>query len=271
MNEKKNNDVCPAAVLSMTGELSVSEDHDATLSCLLSDLLDGKYPAVFGHPESFETRLGRTILKELQRRDLILLICIDEFHQYGEGYWETFRPTMMKSSTALRLYGVKNCPSIVMTATATQEEVDLVVQCLGLRTTPIVLAMSPVQSHIKFSIVRRPSNNHGFDGSVNAFGVKSPGLMDLLMRIFLGKYLKDLELGKVPKKCIIFCRTSSMLGELYSRLMELTNFKYRDCRDSPFVMNHSSLLAPSTKVISERSTQISLYLASNKMLLGMQS
>ena len=62
---------------------------------------------------------------------------------------------------------------------------------------------------------------------------------------------------------------TSFLSELYGRLMELTNFKYTDCRDSPFVMNHSSLLPPSTKVLMERSSQISLYLSSNKMLLGL--
>ena len=59
-----------------------------------------------------------------------------------------------------------------------------------------------------------------------------------------------------------------MLGEVYRRLMELTNFKYKDCRDSPFVLNHSNLLPPSIKVLEERSSEISLYLSSNKMLLG---
>ena len=66
----------------------------------------------------------------------------------------------------------------------------------------------------------------------------------------------------------MFCRSLNMLGEVYSRLMELTDFKFRDCRDSPFVLNHSSLLPTSTKIISERSSDISLYLSSNKMLLG---
>ena len=72
----------------------------------------------------------------------------------------------------------------------------------------------------------------------------------------------------MPKKCILFSRSYNMLGELYCRLMEMTNYRYKDCRTSPFVMNHSSLLPASTKVISERSADISLYLSSNKMLLG---
>ena len=183
------NDVGPIAILSMTGQLSGSNSDDASLSCLLSDLLDGKYIALFGHPESFDTQLGRRILKELQRRNMIVLISIDEFHQSGKSHWEGFRPTMMKSSTALRLYGVKNCPTICMSATATESEVQMVISSLGLRVPPVVLTATPIQSHIKYSVVRRPSNNYGIDGVEMKNGVKNPGLMDLLMRIYLRKYL----------------------------------------------------------------------------------
>ena len=106
------------------------------------------------------------------------------------------------------------------------------------------------------------------DGITTSNGERKPGLMDLLMRIFLDKYLADLKNDRQPKKCIIFCRGSNMLAEIYVRLMKLTNHKFKDCRDSPFVMNHSSLLPPSAKVIRERASEISLYLSSNKMLLG---
>jgi late competence protein required for DNA uptake (superfamily II DNA/RNA helicase) len=50
--------------------------------------------------------------------------------------------------------------------------------------------------------------------------------------------------------------------------MELTEYRYRDSRDSPFVMNHSCLLPPTEKVLAERASEISLYLSTNKMLLG---
>ena len=175
---------------------------------------------------------------------------------------------MMKGSAGLRLYGVKNCPTLAMTATATTEEINEVVTALGLRSRPVILSSSPVQSHIKISAVRRPSNNFGLDGSTNMKGERNPGLMDLLRRVYIDKYLEDLENGETPKKCIIFCRGNGVLGAIYSRLMELTSYRYRDCRDSPFVMNHSSLLPPTEKVLAERAGEISLYLASNKMLLG---
>ena len=80
--------------------------------------------------------------------------------------------------------------------------------------------------------------------------------------------MEDLAKNVSPKKCIIFCRGNAVLGEIYCRLMELTNFRYKDCRDAPFVMNHSSFLATTEKVLKERASEISLYLSSNKMLLG---
>lgn len=85
MNQKMKNDVCPAAVLSMDGGLTASEtdgeDDGASLSCNLQDLLQGSYPVLFGHPESFDSKLGQHILRQLQKLDRLILICIDEFHQ----------------------------------------------------------------------------------------------------------------------------------------------------------------------------------------------
>ena len=171
---------------------------------------------------------------------------------------------MMKGSTGLRLYAVKGCPTIAMTATATDSEIRDVVSALGLKTKPVILTTSPVQNHIKISIIRRPSNNYGLDGTTTRFDEHLPGLMDLLMRVYLQKYLDDLSNNVAPKKCIIFCRGNGVLGEVYSRLMELTNYRYKDCRTSPFVMNHANLLPPTEDVLTRRSSDISLYLSTNK-------
>ena len=272
MNQKMDNAICKVAVLSMTGSLkakcSDDDDDTANLSCEVADVLDGEYPVILGHPESFDSPLGQYILRELQRRERLICVCIDEFHQGGEGHWSTFRPDMMRLSAGLRLYGIQNCPTVCMTATATDDEIKEVIRALGLRTDPEVLTASPVQAHIKFSVIRRPSNNFGLEGTVDKKGVKHPGLMDLLDRVYLRQYLTDLEEGKEPKRAIIFCRGNGVLGAIYSHLMARTNGKYKDCRDSPFVMNHSCLLPPTEKVLAERASEISLYLSSNKMLLG---
>ena len=117
----------------------------------------------------------------------MIFVCIDEFHQGGKGHWESFRPDMLRGSASLRLYGVKGCPTLAMTATSTKAEIQQVVEALGLRTPPIILTSSPIQPHIKFSVIRRPSNNLGLDGETSASGLKKPGLMDLLHRIYLRK------------------------------------------------------------------------------------
>ena len=106
------------------------------------------------------------------------------------------------------------------------------------------------------------------EGTVKQNGVRNPGFFDLLDRVFLSHYVKDLKDGVEPKRAIIFCRGNGVLGAIYSHVMNLTKNQYRDCRDAPFVMNHSSLLPPTEKVLVERSSEISLYLSSNKMLLG---
>ena len=155
-----------------------------------------------------------------------------------------------------------------MTATATKKEIDDVVKALGLRSAPVILTSTPVQSHIKFSIIRRPSNNFGLEGTTTKRGVRNPGLLDLLDRVYLRQYVEDLKVGAEPKKAIIFCRGNGVLGSIYSHLMNLTGYRFNDCRDAPFVMNHSSLLPPTEKVIIERASEISLYLSTNKMLLG---
>ena len=76
MNQKVKNDVCPAAVLSMGGGLTVGEDDgdedDARLSCNLQDLLQGSYPVLFGHPESFDSKVGQYILRQLQKLDRLI-------------------------------------------------------------------------------------------------------------------------------------------------------------------------------------------------------
>ena len=269
MNQKMDNAICKVAVLSMTGSLRArSDEDDANLSCEVADLLDGKYPVIIGHPESFDSPLGQYILRELQRRERLVCVCIDEFHQGGESHWSSFRPDMMRLSAGLRLYGIQNCPTLCMTATATDDEINEVTRALGLRSDPEVLTASPVQAHIKFSVIRRPSNNYGLEGTVDKKGVKKPGMLDLLDRVFLRQYLADLEEGKEPKRAIIFCRGNGVLGAIYSHLMARTKGKFRDCRDAPFVMNHSCLLPPTEKVLTERASEISLYLSSNKMLLG---
>ena len=104
MKQKMENDVCKIAILSMAGEfVTESSEDDGSLTCQVNDLLDGSIPALFCHPESLSTKLGQFILRELKRREMLILICIDEVHQGGKGHWDVFRPSMMSNSASLRL------------------------------------------------------------------------------------------------------------------------------------------------------------------------
>ena len=98
----------------------------------------------------------------------------------------------MKSVTArIRIFSVPGAPAVAMTATATVREVEAMVKNLGLREKPVVLRASPIQDHIKFSVVRRPSNSCGIDGRLDKFGIHQPGLVALLDRIYLSEFFRE--------------------------------------------------------------------------------
>ena len=98
----------------------------------------------------------------------------------------------MKSVTArMRIFSVDGAPACAMTATATSQEVDAIVKNLGLREQPVVLRASPIQEHIKFCVVKRPSNSCGVDGRLDKFGKIQPGLVSILDRIILAEFIRE--------------------------------------------------------------------------------
>ena len=84
MNNKLKNKIAKTAVLSMRGKLKndgTELEDDVELSCLEEEVLEGQYPVLIGHPESWGSARGQKLLLELKKREMILLIAIDEFHQ----------------------------------------------------------------------------------------------------------------------------------------------------------------------------------------------
>ena len=71
-----------AAVLTMSGQVTVGEEDDAQLLGNFEDLLNGKYQVLVGHPESFATAEGQRILNELSRHNLITMVVVDEVQKY---------------------------------------------------------------------------------------------------------------------------------------------------------------------------------------------
>ena len=269
-NEKLDNNIAEGAVLSMAASLSVlGEDKEgmrADLSCSLEELISGQYSFLLAHPESFATPLGQLILTTLQKENLLLMIVIDEFHQGCSGHWDSFRPDMLRLSCGLRIYAKKNAPVIAMTATAKKEEIQEVVNMLGLREEPVQIWTNPVQVYHKYTILQRPANCRGLLGSLDKNGRLSPGLWHLLVRIYVGEFLQAVKEGRKPKRCIMFFRNNVMMGAVYSLLQKLTG--QTNPSTAQFAMNHSSLLPPDDAKLEERRDDIDYYLASNKMLLG---
>ena len=73
MNEKMKNKDVKTAVLSMTGKLKNEEGQDdAELDCIENDVLEGVYPVVIGHPESWGSRRGQRLLMEMRKQNMIL-------------------------------------------------------------------------------------------------------------------------------------------------------------------------------------------------------
>lgn len=67
-----------AAVLTMSGQVTIGGEGDAQLLGCVEDLLAGKYTVLVGHPESFQTAEGQRILNEMARLDRILMVVVDE-------------------------------------------------------------------------------------------------------------------------------------------------------------------------------------------------
>ena len=75
MYEKLKNRHVKTAVLTMTGKLKKDDsDEDADLNCLESDVLEGSYPVIIGHPESWGSKRGQRLLFEMKKKNMILLV-----------------------------------------------------------------------------------------------------------------------------------------------------------------------------------------------------
>ena len=82
------------------------------------------------------------------------------------------------------------------------------------------LRASPIQDHFKFATVPRPPNCSGMDGVLDTTGKQKPGLITLLDRIYLGRFINYSKLGLPVKKCLIFFRTEHHMLEVHDYVKE---------------------------------------------------
>ena len=103
-------------------------------------------------------------------------------------------------------------------------------------------------------------------GSTDRKGRVVPGLWHLLLRLYLQHFLDGVRSGVPAKRAIIYFKSNALLGAVYTLLQRATG--QTNPSTASFAMNHSSLLPTDDIILDQRRDNITLYLASNKMLLG---
>ena len=155
----------------------------------------------------------------------------------------------MKSMTArLTVFSLPGAPVVAMTATATEAEVSAIISNTGIREKPIILRASPVLPQHKYVATLRPANICDPEGRTDKSGKKKPGLIQLLDRIFLAKYIQDLKLKLPVKKTLVIFRDENKMTEVYEHVEEQCP-EFDDMSTIPFVMNHGGLGKVSIKKI----------------------
>ena len=192
---------------------------------------------------------------------------VDEFHQGLAYHWDKIRPEMRGAPARLRVFSLPGAPLLAMTATATEAEIKHMKENLGLRNNTIILQATPVQDHHKFIALRRPPTNRDPEGRIDMAGNLRPGLIQLLDRIFLDFYVDNLKKCQPPKKGIIFFRAEKNMLDIYEYVRERLP-EFDDMNTVSFVMNHSGLGPATISNIIERKNEISLFLTTSKMLMG---
>ena len=120
------------------------------------------------------------------------------------------------------------------------------IKSLDLTPSPVLLANSPLQSHIKISFVRRPPNAFGVSGVEDRDGqVTSPGLIQILERIYFNQMFADVAAGNKPKRAVIFFRGLEKQAAVAAYLRTRTG--QRSAKDACFVSIHSELRPPTVR------------------------
>ena len=126
------------------------------------------------------------------------------------------RPSMKTVPGQLRGKAVRSSPCLVMSATATNTEIEEIQEDLGLRANnTVVLRSDPVQTQFNYMSVQRPPNIYGSFGSENSAGEMQPGLIYTMNTLYLDKYVEKLKNGEVVKKSIWLFRNEDDIADVY--------------------------------------------------------
>ena len=265
MDELVDNKTIATTAVSMNGRL-YSQNSDGQVKVKDEDILAGKYARLVMHPESLKNSNIEKLMLKLKQHQRIVGVIVDEFHVILPKHWASFRPEMQEQTARLRAFLKKGAPTAALSATATKLDVELTIQTLGMRGKPAILAENPIQSQHKFVKIARASDNYGFEGYLDQKSIFHPGLLSQLRVLVIDEYVRCILKGEEPKHTILFFRTENQLIQLINYLREVLGVS--NARSAPFVSLVASTPPVTEMVVNARKGNISLYLTTQKMLMG---
>ena len=265
LDEMLANQNVQTAAVSMNGQMFCLTESGRAL-VKEEDLLHGKFARLVMHPEALKNKIVEKLMLQLKQSQKIIGVVVDEFHVIQPHHWSTFRPEMEEQMARLRVFLRKGAPTAALSATASESDVAQAVDILGLKGDPVILAQTPLQSQHKFILLRRPSDNYGFDGVLDQNDKFHPGLLEQLRIIYIDKFVRSIRNGEDPKHAIIFFRTENQLIKLFNYLRQ--TLAVSNARTAPFVCLVASTPPVTEMMINNRKGKIALYLTTQKMLLG---
>jgi len=124
-----------------------------------TSLVEGKYRLLFGHPESFLSAEGRSLLKSRVYQDNTRVCVIDEAHCI-EFWGSDFRKDFMELAALKAI--LPKCPTLALTATATPKSIIEIKEKLSLNKNCSVIKASPNRKNVFLKVVKRLSSYHSF-------------------------------------------------------------------------------------------------------------
>ena len=271
------NPFCKVATLSMSAEVSgtaftaVGNPNLAAGGAEVTDrelANNNDYHLLFLHPESGDHDRGRHLLRSLNQKDRIAALIVDEAHLGLSNHWESFRPGMLRKVMNLKAYLVTDAPAAVFSATLTESEVKSVKTAAA--RPMVVVAVGPLLNNSKIVVLKRPASQVPMIGKDDAHGREVPGLLHLLDRLVLKRFVTAASAGPpyvgFPKTMIFFRSMRDMIKVNGWLVSQLGSGRHDN---SLFCMNHSSVSKSGQAVIQARLDKYLLFLTTSRMLLGL--
>ena len=135
-------------------------------------------------------------------------------------------------------------------------------------STPPPHQQPKLEIDIKYGFrLQRPPSCYGTYGK-EVKGVEKPGLVQVLQDVYLDEYVACLKDKRAVKHALFMFKNEDDLVDANDFLCEMLPEMAEDPSCCPWVMNHSSIGPATAESIRNRSGDISLYLSTAVMLMG---